>query len=79
MKLNKKVITRLREDYTLRSKIGILTGKHPMTVQLWVNKNINHGPLTTWAVLVFLAEELNMKINELVVDEKPVIPINTIR
>lgn len=74
MRLSTEVIGKLRSDYTLRSKIGLLAEKHPATIQKWVDANSYNGPLTTWAVLAFLAQEMNMKINEMVVDDSPVIP-----
>ena len=72
MRLKTEIITRLQESHAIRSKIGLLTEKHPMTIQQWVNKNANHGPLTGWAVLLLIAEELNQPVCELITDEEPV-------
>lgn len=79
MRLKTEIIKHLQDSHAIRSKIGLLTEKHPITIQQWVNKNANHGPLTGWSVLELIASEVGQKPQDIITDDEPTPPISIIR
>jgi hypothetical protein len=73
MKLSQPVASRIIDDILFRQKIGIVLSVTDAWVKTLAQKNKPNGPLTTHSVVQLIIEETKMAVEEILVNEKPVL------
>lgn len=67
MKLTEKAIEAIKLDLKCRNRLAYEMNTHSATVDRWLEKNKNDGPLTTSTALRIISEETGIKESELLV------------
>lgn len=66
--LTKKVMNELRQNTSLRLKIAIATGKHPTTIDRWVENESKN--LTLITALNVISKETGIPVQDVVKDNE---------
>ena len=69
MKISHTAISAIRGDEYVKEKIASLMNVDVSTVYRWVNANKKNGPLTTFSVIAFIAQQYGLTTKQILDDE----------
>lgn len=72
MKIKKEYIDLLKNNYAVRKEISQRSHVDVTTIDRWIESNVNNGKLTTYDILLTIAQAFDVKeIREIITDEQP--------